>query len=248
MRKTLFILASCLCSFNVYLQVNYCDYFKLGVEKTETSPSMWIEHKNEVKDSFSVFLNYYHNRFDYVLYNRLNFSELSKLSPNTAQIETAFCEELNAPTAINSYFNVLVNKNTEKIVFSQEELFKVASRFFMCDKINESNLKIGYHICVGINGQKEFNSERDYTLLEAFSFESIFYYLTIKDGSRLIKNFESYISKSSKKHKKANLSPNELLEKVKQDCYHYMENDSDLKSGLLKYYKEIKNNIGIAII
>ncbi|MBI3135414.1 MAG: hypothetical protein HYZ14_12130 [Bacteroidetes bacterium] len=233
-----------------YVQINYCNYFKLAVEINETdgktNHSIWIERLEGKEDTLGLFIKQHQNRFDYILYNRIDFSKISDLLPDTVKMKEAFCENLNSPDN-HSYFSALANENKEKIIFTQSEMLKIASRFFLCDKINETKLDIGYHICIGMNGQKELTSDRDYTLLEAFCFEAIFHYLGLKRKPGFQKNFESYISLSTKKHKKADLKPADLLEKVKQECYSYMENDADLKNDLLRFYEVNKENIGITI-
>lgn len=123
----------------------------------------------------------------------------------------------------------------------------IASRFFLCDKVNKSDTTVGYHICVGINGQKELNSNRDYTTLEAFCFEAIFHFY--KEGKPpFVTNFIRYIKNSTSKHKADFKDFNILLENVKRDCYRDMEKDEALRKSLLLFYQLNKENISIKII
>lgn len=236
----------------LFAQINYCDYFKLEIERTEyngkiatyISPSI-----NDLKeDTFSVFLKSHKNRFEYILFNRIDsITKFGSIYPDTVKIEKEFCKYLTSDERIKNYLKVLSNTNEQKLVFSQSELLKIASRFFLCDKVNIADTSIGYHICIGINGQKEFQSQRDYTTLEAFCFEAIFFYLNQDNKVRFKENFKSYITKQSQQNKKGFKEFDSFLEKVKQDCYKLMEKDADLKSKLLNYYQNNKNNIGFII-
>lgn len=234
-----------------YTQTNYCNYFRLNIEVSTYNGKPSYSMSPEIiekADSFYKFLVRYKGRFEYILFNRLDsLSKWGKLYPDTSQIQKEFCNYLSNNNKIKHYLSVLSNNNVKKERYTLPELLKIASRFFMCDKINTADTSVGWHICIGINGQKELQSKRDYTVLEAFCFEAIFYFLNTQDNISFKENFKKYVYNTSLKYKATLTNLDDFLMSVKQDCYTLMENDPELKKALLKYYHTNRHSIGLVI-
>jgi len=232
-------------------QVNYCNYFRLNIEETSYNGKRSYAISPEIierADSFYHFLVTYKGRFEYILFNRLDsLNKYGRLYPDTALIQYEFCNYLKNSDKFNYYLTVLTNSNKSKELYTVKELLKIASRFFMCDKVNKADTSVGWHICIGINGQKELQSAKDYTVLEAFCFEAIFHFLNTQGNASFKDNFKNYVYAVSKKYKAGLISFDDFLLKVKQDCYTLMENDDSLKKALLQYYQSNKESIGFSI-
>jgi hypothetical protein len=250
--KTLFLLAILFNQCHSFGQSDLCKYFKLKVEKSDFEGESAIYITPEMKlfegDNYSNFLNEHKNRFEYILYNKIDsITKYSNYYPDTIKIEREFCNYLQTNPKIRKYFDILSNKNSQKIKFNISEMMKIASRFFLCDRVNELDTTVGYHICIGINGQKELKAPVDYSVLEAFCFEAIFNYINKKDTPIFITNFRSYITSATLMHKGSFRNTNEFLEKIKNDCFKSMENDNALKDCLLSFYSLNKSNLGFTI-
>ena len=252
MNRLLILLSFLFLEYSCFAQAEYCNYFKLNVEEStyEGKKAVYIIPKivSIPGDSLSNFISEHANRFEYILYNKLDsLNRYSKLFPDTVAIQNLFCSTINNNKKLNSYFSILTGQAQKPDIYTEREMMTIASRFFLCDKVNESDTTIGYYVCIGINGQKELRSEKDYTTLEAFCFEAIFHYY--KQGKpQFIENFIRYIQNSTLKHKNDFTDFQSLLMKVKADCYVEMENDDTLKKSLLKFYQQNINNISIKII
>ena len=134
------------------------------------------------------------------------------------------------------------------VLFSMDEMMLVASRYFYPDRMNERDTTIISHICVGINGQKESKHNRDLTLLEAFTFEGIFFYLLKDIPPQFETDFYDCIKTSLAGNKKKFTTFEGLLNSVRKECNEAMINNNDLKYKLVKYYKRNKSNLNFKII
>lgn len=254
MRTIIILLFLFFFNTTIFSQTDYCQYIKLKFEETEVNGKRKLYVEPELKqadnDMFSSFVKRHQNRFDYILFNRIDsLSKYTKLYPDTSSIDSAFCKYLSDNQKINKYLNILSNNSrTPKLIFSKAEMMLIASRFFLCDKVNKTDTSISYHICIGINGQKELKSEKDFTVLEAFCFEALFDKINKENRPNFVQNFKEYIQSSSEKHKKDFVDFDLFLNKVKNDCYLLMEKDSFLATTLLQYYEENENNLGFQII
>jgi hypothetical protein len=199
-------------------------------------------------DATSIFINKYRNRFEYICLNKIDsISRFAQYFPNTQKIDSEFCNYINETAKFKEYINVLLNKNQQKIEFTYGQMMKIASRFFLCDRINEKDSSIGYHICIGINGQKELKSDLDYTILEAFCFEAIFDALSNQETPLFVRNFQQQISLSVERNKRIFRNKNEYLENIKNECFYAMENDNELLEHLTQYYRNNQASIGIKL-
>ena len=101
------------------------------------------------------------------------------------------------------------------------------------------------HICVGINGIAELETNRDYTVLEAFCFEAVFN--SIRRESKLTDYFNTHIKQAKEENKKHFQGIKSYLSTIRNRCYALMENDKDFEKALLKYYYQNIDNISFKI-
>ena len=158
-------------------------------------------------------------------------------------------QKLEKDTIVLGYLNSFINPNKfleKKVTYSKSELMKVASRFFLCDRVNPDTT-IYWHVCIGLNGQEEEGWKRDFTLLEAFCFEAIFDGLRSKNENktRFMNNFLKFVKEAEMDFK--NLSFELMLEKARNEVFMKMENDNDLQILLLEYYKDNKYQLPFRI-
>jgi hypothetical protein len=256
--KNLFIIIFLLLSVRSFSQkINYCNYFSLEVKESEydgkKTKSYWTVILNSNKDKFSKFVTKHNLRFDYILWKNANkFNDVASFYPDTNRIRNEFCKTVINTKDIQNYFPSLTPDNITdwNIVadtFTTNELMLVASKYFYCDAINKKDTTIQSHTCVVINGQKEYKSERDLTLLEAFSIEAIFSYINKKKDPLFYREFYTFKRKMVKE-KRADLTDFEsFLIEIRNLCYTEMQNNSDLKEKLLNYYHKNRNNLNFII-
>ncbi|WP_294675265.1 hypothetical protein [uncultured Fluviicola sp.] len=258
MKKHILILVTFLTTCKTFAQeLNYCDYFTLGViEETyegKQAKSYWPVILKDRKDKFSLFLDEHSGRFEYILFKTHDqFDEVGNFYPDSLKIKTEFCSRVVNTAKIQNYFKVLTPKtmlvsNQITDTFSVDELMLVASRFFYCDAVNKEDTTVQSHICVGINGQTEYKSNRDLTVLEAFSYEAIFSYLTKRREPVFYKEFSVARRKAMKEQIKAFKDFDSFLIEVRTTCYNEMEHNTDLKKKLMAYYSKNRENLNFVI-
>jgi hypothetical protein len=204
-------------------------------------------------------LNKYKRRFEYLIVNVPEIHTPGKteernaifnLYPHKSQIKKRYLEELAGDKKFTGYFEETVvpinNPNTGiNHTYSIDELMEVASKFFYCDKVTpDSNIQS--HVCIIINGLKETQWEKDYTLLTAFCFEAIFSDLD-KNTSAISESYGSEKKKSRDTFKKNITTLDKYLEDVKLDLFSRMKNNAVLKKELLAYYELNKSNLAFRI-
>jgi hypothetical protein len=204
-------------------------------------------------------LNDYRRRFDYILVHipELHSREPSKetlkifeLYPDTLILKQKAMQAYLNDDKLSVYFEKTyqaIYDSTYKVDtwYTQQELMQVASRYFYCDQVREDST-VGSHICIGINGIKEANWEKDFILLEAFCLEAIFDLLDA-DDSPIRRYFNEAISVAEQQYKNGYISPETYLEAVKQEVFAKMENSQELKKGLLEYYHNNENNLAFRL-
>lgn len=204
-------------------------------------------------DSISLFLNKHSRRFEYILMNRTSAifrdSTFQNLFPDTTQMTKIYCEKLSRDDVSLNYLNSFIypkKKSIKRIRYTKAELMEVSSRFFLCERVNPDTT-IFWHVCIGINGQEDAEWLKDYTLLEAFCFESIFDGLRSNDKTKsdFMNNFLAYIKQAEAEYK--DLPFELILEKSRNDVFKKMENDIDLQTLLLDYYDDTKNKLPFTI-
>lgn len=109
----------------------------------------------------------------------------------------------------------------------------IASKFFLAKSLPDN--KFGTRICSGVNGIGEDNGSKDYTLLEAVVFDTIFDRIMQQDKptAKFMDNQSEYQVSAIKATESLD-SENRLIE-IRNSIYKSMENDNDLKQYLLSY-------------
>ena len=189
-----------------------------------------------------------HRRFDYLILNtpRIHAPEqvdmrrtLFDLYPDTNLLKRSYIEQLSNDSTLQGYVRQTIEA-IEKIAsnktqtFSKRELVEVASRFFYCDKVNPDS-SVQAHVCIGLNGQRESNWQKDYTLLEAFCYEAIFSDFD-QETSPIDLAFTQNKAKVCQKNLPHFSSDDAYLIKVREDLYRKMFKDKRLQKSLMNYY------------
>lgn len=199
-------------------------------------------------------------RFDYLLINVSEIHQTDKfekrnkiwsLYPDTIKLKRKYLNEFSTDKKLKHYFGktydaIQQNQSKKNVDYSTEELMEVASKFFYCDKVF-LDTTIQAHVCIGLNGIKEAQWTKDYTLLEAFCFEAIFNDLD-KDSSQVWESFGAIKSQSESYFQKDMQSLESYLENVKNEVFKRMKTDSILKKNLLDYYDKNQSNLAIRIV
>lgn len=197
-------------------------------------------------------------RFEYLLINVSKIHQPKKfkernaiwsLYPDTIQIKRKYLKKFSNDKALTSYFQKtmkpIVDANAKiNLSYTMDELMEVSSKFFYCDKILPDS-SVQAHICIGLNGIKEANWKKEYTLLEAFSYEAIFDDLD-EEKSIIWKTFEQITTESEQKHKTKFSSSEVYLENVKLEVFDRMTNSEILKLELIVYYQFNKSNLSFS--
>lgn len=244
------------CNHKVYIdQIDrgkFCNYFSVVMGsyvvdgKTYKTASKQINKVSN--DAVSNFIQRHSYRFDYIINKTLTSLRKADNNLDSSYINNNFCNAMSTDSFFRQ-FTLLTsgerNNDSKLVSFSNSELMKIASRFFMCDNVRQKDTAISYHICIGINGISELQTTRDYTVLEAFCFEAIF--RNLPSNPKFISNFNGYIQKSSNRNKEHFTDFKTHLAKVKDECYSEMEKDKELEKVLLKYYRQNSENLNFKI-
>jgi hypothetical protein len=202
----------------------------------------------------------YKRRFDYLL---INISEIHlpekaeernrifNLYPDTLQLKQRYLDKYVQDKKLAEYFEEsftpIDNPDFKRNkTYSSDELMEVASKFFYCDKV-EADTTIQTHICIGLNGVKEANWEKDYTLLEAFCYEAIFHDFE-DENSEIHHSFVANKKESCEIYRKNITSLDRYLQDVKLNLFERMKNDKTTKKKLLEYYQFNKQNLSFVIM
>ncbi len=237
--------------------VDYCDYFFLDVSADEYNGKFVNSYSPEIihsgQDAFSKFLRSHENRFSYILWNKVDsLEEMSSIYPDTFLLKRKFCNSVFGNNRLLGYFVDLTPRKmtrweSKHIAFSMDEMMKVASKFFYVSKINLIDTTVERKICVGMNGQDRYSAGRDLTLLEAFTFEAIFYYLLKNNAPLFETDFREYSVRSLGVNKNKYPSIDALLSAIRNECYEQMSKNEDLKDSLTRYYRKNRNNLNFEI-
>lgn len=258
-RKLVSTLGLCLATISLFSQSlneeNLCQYIQVkGEERTyqgQIYKNIYPQIVTGKDDPLSQFMNKFSRRFEYVLMNRTEHvfrdSIFQGLFPDTNQMSLIYCNQVAANVQVMDYINSLSfpDEVKTKMVFSEEELLKVASRFFLCDAVNPDT-SIYWHVCIGLNGQEAEGWQKDYTLLEAFCFEAIFDGLSDKRKATFMNNFIAYVKQAEDTYKE--LPFDELLIKARKKVFSDMESDQDLINLLLDYYESTKETLPFRVV
>jgi len=236
---------------------NLNNYFIIKGVETEFEDrvfkNIYPEIINHFDDSLGVFMNKYSRRFEYILTNRTDHifkdSIFQDLFPDTVRMSRIYNQRIGEDKLLLKYLNSFANPNnvaSDKIVYTNPELMAVASKFFLCDRVNPDTT-INWHVCIGLNGQQQAGWEKDYTLLEAFSFEAIFDGLRSQDESKtqFMFKFLEFVKQAEEDYK--DLPFEMILENSRDDVFRKMELNSELKGLLIQYYEERKTQLPFEI-
>jgi hypothetical protein len=126
-------------------------------------------------------------------------------------------------------------------------MMEVASRFFYCFGVNESDTTIMYKICIGVHGQNEGDSSKDLLLLEAFSIEAILFYMSKNKIPDFYSEFKNFLQIQTIAKKKEFTDFDSYLKEIRQMCYLEMQRNLDLKNKLAEYYQTNRRNLNFEI-
>lgn len=249
----LFILIS---SSYIFGQVaNPCEFFKLVVKENTEDKTIYSTFfiNDNGNSNFSNFLKKHKNRYDYLLWRSIDSLNKYKSNyPDTNKIDILFCNTLNSNIKFLDNYKLItpqkfVSKYNPQKSFSVNDFMFVASKFFYCSKVNRKDTSISIQICVGLNGHRNRQSDTDLKGLEAFSFESVFWYITKKKKPQFYADFILNVKNSIKERKKNFTTFDNLLSEVRNDCYELMSKNENLKKDILKYYTKNKSSVNFKI-
>lgn len=237
--------------------LNYCNYFSLKFNERENGNKRSIYFHIDIiknkKTGFDRFLSSHDVRFKYLLLKFSNkLQDIKQLYPDTALIAERFCNEIIRSDSVQEYFNALTPNNLttwdlRNDTFTTKEMLEVASRFFYCCGINESDTTINYKICIGINGQSDDNSGKDVLLLEAFTIEAIIFYVSKRRSPDFLSEFKNFLKIQTIAKRKEFKDYDSYLQEIRQMCYLEMQGNTDLKKKLLDYYESNRTNLNFKI-
>ena len=219
--------------------------------KIQASAMPELKSESNLKD--------FSRRFEYLLINvskmhQPDYAErrtkIWSLYPDTSKLKRLYLNKFIGDKNLVNYFETTYSGITDTsfkptISFTEDELMEVASKFFFCDKVFPDTA-VQSHVCVGLNGISEANWNRDYTLLEAFSYEAIFNDL-VRDSSKIDESYSIEKKEACERYKSTMSTLDQYLVDVRNDLFVRMKNDPVLKSVLVKYYEENQNNLSFKI-
>lgn len=212
----------------------------------------------EIKDGSELMI--YKRRFEYLLINisEIHLPDKSEernrifgLYPDTSEIKRLYLKKFTEDKKLTAYFKETMapihhpNRKISK-TYTVDELMEVASKFFYCDKVLPDS-SVQAHICVGLNGVKEANWEKDYTLLEAFCYEAIFNRFD-DENSKIWDSFVSEKKEACEKYRSSISTLDQYLEDVKLSLFERIKNDGILRKELLDYYESNKGNLPFKVL
>jgi hypothetical protein len=233
------------------------DHIVIKLHTYESPDGMRANALPELKSDSE--LMHYQRRISYLLMNVPEIhlpekheerNEIGKLYPDTTAIKELYLNHYTQDEKLVRHFEEtiapIVNPNLEITrTFTEDELMEVASKFFYCRQI-EPDTSIQAYVCIGINGVKEANWEKDYTLLEAFCYEAIFSGFDDED-SQIRDTFHSEKEKSCDQFRQNITSLDQYLEYVKLELFERMRNSDNLKLELLEYYELNRRNLAFRV-
>lgn len=235
---------------------NLADYIELKAEKFKEEEDEYVgvypTIKTKNNDVIGKFIADNPRRFNYLLTNHSNFIGYEKYFPDTEKINRLYINDLRSNQKFVAYFKTLISpvisKEIVKDKYSINEVMKVASVFFFCDSVRPDQ-KIQTKICIALNGIKEAKFEKDYTIIEAFSFEAIFEAIekTAPQRTKFVENFLKYVDEISEIEKSKLTTSESYLNQVRLTVFNKMANDPELKKILLERYQKNSDNLSFVI-
>lgn len=237
-------------------QLNPATYFKLDIRYYADETEKYLGVSPEIKlvntDDFGIAIQKHPRRFRYILLNKSEFqNRYEKLYPDTVLINTLYTNSLRENKLFMLHFDNLTKPFSKlkfkKLVYNKDELMQVAARFFYVEGMKKDST-INSYICINLNGIKNA-FKKEYTVLEAFSFEAIFEQFKV-DGqpNPFMKNFKTYINQAIAIEKPQFKNEKTYVENIRKYAFVKMEKDSKLQSALLNYYQLNKSNLPFEIV
>jgi hypothetical protein len=236
------------CQIASQLFIDLQIYEQNGIQKAAAMAS------HAPKSAYSA----YKRRFDYIILNTpiihaADQAEARKnlfaLYPDTLELKAEYLRLLFIDSTLSTNLLTMmqaIDQNGEgqqQTQFSKEELFTVASRFFLIDSITPKG-KIQTHVCIGINGQQDLENSVQFHLLAAFCYEAIFTDFD-KEVSLIDQVFEQHrmeISEQISSGKKR-----QPIHFYQQLFFQKMASDAFFQDALLKYYELNRDNLAFEI-
>ena len=224
-------------------------YEEEGVKKASAMPVLQSDSE----------LNTYKRRFEYLLMNVSEMhqpsgfaarTEIWNLYPDTIQLKQRYLDKFIQDVKLVNFFeetSAPISKPDVAITksFTQDELMEVASKFFYCDQLLADTL-VQSHVCVGINGIKEAQWDKEYTILAAFCYEAIFDDLE-KDASQIDEAYSTVKKLACDQFRKNITTLDQYLEDVRLELFDRMERNATLKRKLLAYYELNKDHLAFKL-
>jgi len=200
----------------------------------------------ETDKTFSKLIKDYNLYLDYILINSKAFDtkKFEKIKDNK-KMNKLFIEQLKSNSHFNKILIPLISKylisqgNTVKSFVSEElkpvsidSLIKAAVRFFYPHLGPEG--KVFGHICVGINGFKDYKGIRD-TPMEAFCFASIFNELMSQKDNNLSDDFTDTLKKA--KELLTTKDKEKMISRIQGAVWFEMSKKEKLKRAILDSYE-----------
>lgn len=242
------------CSFNGSIIKEHVDieFYTYEQDAKIKASAMPVLKPNRILQQFS-------RRFDYLLINTSKIhlpqkankrSQIWSLYPDTAELKQRYIKIFIRDRKLENYFETTIgaiqNKTNRKIKFSSEEMMEVASKFFYCDSVFPDTT-VQSHICIGLNGTKEANWKKDYTILEAFCYEAIFSDID-KEHSAIDEEYTTEKQMACVKFKTSIASLNLYLIDVRNELFMKMKQNAIIKQALLSYYEQNYENLAFKLV
>jgi hypothetical protein len=237
------------CQLTSQLHIDIQTFEQNGVRKAAAMAS------HAPKSAYSA----YKRRFDYIILNTPKIhaadqaearKKLFGLYPDTLALKAEYLRLLFMDSTLSSNILTMMHaidqkgEGQQKTHFTKEELFTVASRFFLIDSITPKG-KIQTHICIGINGQQELANSAQFHLLAAFCYEAIFNDFE-KQSSPIDSVFEFHRKEMSEiilKDKKRN-----RISFYQQLLFQKMASAAFFQQALLEYYESHRGDLPFEIL
>lgn len=227
-------------------------YFELRAEKYKEAEGEYVGVSplviEKAQDPLGRFIVSHRRRFAYILANRTKFQGLDSYYPDTKKINRLYLTSLKKNNKFIGYFNNLIGPTRTpaeaKETISEQEVMSVASKFFFCSAVRKDN-SINPYICVTLNGVKEAEFAKDYTLLEAICFEAIFEMIEKAAPKRasVVENFLRYVDEVSEAEKVKLPDSNAYLLAVRKGVFLKMESDTLLRNAMVDFIKRNELNL-----
>lgn len=250
---TLVICLSCQVSESLISKHVAIDVYSYKYENVKKGAAM-----PEIKSTSK--LKKYSRRFEYLLINcaEINSPEATEerneifgLYPRKAQMKKLYLEKYIRDQKLNAWFEETIapiNSPGMEITrtYTSSELMEVASKFFYCDEVLEDTT-VQAHVCIGLNGIKEAQWDKDYTLLAAFCYEAVFSDFD-QEPSVIWESFIAQKREACQELRPGIKSLDQYLSDVRTNLFERMKNDENLRKKLLIYVEQNKSNLAFRIV